>query len=213
GQMVRRFVEIPEHLRVRAPACSVSWQQVWQFFVSQLGLAAHLRLALDDDRPAVLAAAAAALAAVLAPSESELLSTELADCCPATGWPAPPTGYLTRPATAATWEAQPPQQPPPPSSAAAAAAAAAADAPDAPEDVALVDPLAGALQMGLLQRARYLLTARHAPGALLPLLAVLCGVARSGSEAALAVAREPGLLAALGALLDPAAAVATAAAG
>ncbi|GLI68847.1 hypothetical protein VaNZ11_013391, partial [Volvox africanus] len=57
GQMIRRFVPIPEHLRDRAPAYSVSWQEVWQFFVSELGLAAHLRLALDDDRPAVLAAA------------------------------------------------------------------------------------------------------------------------------------------------------------
>lgn len=48
-----------------APACSVSWQEVWQFYVSELGLVAHLRLALDDDRPAVLSAAAAALAAVV----------------------------------------------------------------------------------------------------------------------------------------------------
>ena len=48
-----------------APACSVSWQEVWQFFISELGLVAHLRLALDDDRPAVVAAAAAALAAVV----------------------------------------------------------------------------------------------------------------------------------------------------
>ncbi len=43
----------------------MSWQEVWQFLVSELGLAAHLRLALDDDRPNVQAAAAAALAALV----------------------------------------------------------------------------------------------------------------------------------------------------
>lgn len=53
----------------------------------------------------------------------------------------------------------------------------------------------------------YLLAARKSPGATLPLLAVLCAAARGGADAALAVCRERGLLAAVGELLDPAAAL------
>lgn len=85
-------------------------------------------------------------------SESELLAAELADACPATGWPAPAYGYLTRAGVTAPWEAQPPAclDPHPQQQ-----GAPGDEGPDAPEDVALVDPLAGALQMGLLQRIRW----------------------------------------------------------
>ena len=90
----------------------------------------------------------------LARTESELLAAELADTCPATGWPAPPAAaYLARPGLTAPWQPQPPAQPQPhqpqhqPSG-------PDDEGPDAPEDVALIDPVAGALQMGLLQRAR-----------------------------------------------------------
>ncbi|GIL43290.1 hypothetical protein Vafri_1075, partial [Volvox africanus] len=131
GQMIRRFVPIPEHLRNRAPAYSVSWQEVWQFFVSELGLAAHLRLALDDERPAVLAAAAAALAAVLGHSEAELLAAEMADACPSTGWPTAAGGYLTRHGVTAPWEAAVVAQPPPP--VVSAVPPGTEDEPDAPE--------------------------------------------------------------------------------
>ncbi len=53
----------------------------------------------------------------------------------------------------------------------------------------------------------YLLVARKSPGATLPLLAVLCAAARGGADVALSVCRERGLLAAVGELLDPAAAL------
>ncbi|KXZ56676.1 hypothetical protein GPECTOR_1g609 [Gonium pectorale] len=56
---------VVERVDAEVPAHSVSWQEVWQFAVSELGLVAHLRLALDDERPAVVAAAATALASVV----------------------------------------------------------------------------------------------------------------------------------------------------
>lgn len=43
----------------------VAWQELWHFYVSELGLACHLRLALDDDRADVAANAATAVAALV----------------------------------------------------------------------------------------------------------------------------------------------------
>lgn len=126
----------------------------------------------------------------------------MADVCPSTGWPFAGAGYLTRSGVTAPWEAAPPhaghshlQE--------GRAANAHDDEADSPEDIALVDPMAGALQMDLLQRIRYLLTSRHAPVEL-PLLAVLATAVRMSSETAMAVVKEPGLLGAVGFLLDPA---------
>jgi hypothetical protein len=76
--------------------------------------------------------------------------------------------------------------------------------PDAPEDVAAVDPLAGFLAMDPLPRIRWLL--RHpaaAPEAAAPLLNVLAAAAAASRAAAEAVARCQELLDAVGQLLGP----------
>jgi hypothetical protein len=88
----------------------------------------------------------------------------VADACSATGCPGPPlAAYLARRSLTSPWEAQPlsppavPDAPPGRGSGAARGGARGGEGEeeaDAPEDVACVDPLAGALQMGLLQRVR-----------------------------------------------------------
>lgn len=88
----------------------------------------------------------------MAAGPSELLAGELADACPATGWPAAAYGYLHRPSASAPWEAHAPAPPQLPAS--GPGPGPGEEGPDLPEDVALVDPLAGLLQMGLLQRVR-----------------------------------------------------------
>jgi hypothetical protein len=84
--------------------------------------------------------------------------------------------------------------------------------PPAPEDIAAVDPMCGFLATDPLPRVRFLLAQAAGRGegddpaarAAAPhLLAVLAAAARSGPQGALAVARCPGLLAAVVALLQP----------
>ena len=52
---------------------------------TDLAIAPHLRLALDDPSLPVMHAAAEALAALAAAGPQEALVADLADCCPATG--------------------------------------------------------------------------------------------------------------------------------
>lgn len=53
--------------------------------VVELGLACHLRLAMDDDHGSVVAAATEALVALVGPGPEELAALEAADCLPHTG--------------------------------------------------------------------------------------------------------------------------------
>lgn len=72
----------------------------------------------------------------------------------------------------------------------------------APEDLAVVDPLAGFLAMNPLPRICYILTHRLNTEAVQPLLSVLISCARSSPSAALAVVKTPGMLEAFSAILN-----------
>ncbi|KAG1667644.1 hypothetical protein FOA52_004671 [Chlamydomonas sp. UWO 241] len=180
------------------PAPVVAWAQVWAYVVHDLAVVPHIRLALDDACAPVAAAAARALAAALCAAEDDAVQEEVADACPATGWPSARATYLFRPSASGIWEGQPPEQPPP-----RPPQPGEDQEPTSPEDVAAVDPVAGLLQMDGLQRIRYLLGVSRPPGSARPLVAALTAIARSSEPAALAIARCPCLLQTLGSMLSP----------
>lgn len=189
---------------------AVGWSQLWSYLVTELGVASHLRLALDDAHAQVVGAAAAALAALVCPGPEEAVALEVADACPRLGWPAVRLQSLVRPHAAGTWEVQgveagdtkPGDLPPLSTLGQGGPGGEGEDA--TPEDVALVDPLAGLLQMQLVPRLRYLLDVAGLQGAAAAAaLQLLAACARHSDAAAMAVVKCPGLLAALKARLLP----------
>jgi hypothetical protein len=184
------------HVRPGSPP-SVPWTSLWRYLVHELGVAAHLRLALDDPHLPVAAAAAGALEALLGGGPEEAIAWEVADSCPALGHPSAWAAPLTRAHPSATWEAQSPVPAPPQGSRGGSGGDGGAGEEDeeapTPEDVAVLDPVAGLLQMGLAGRARWLLgeggMARTHPRGAAHLLRALSACVRHSEAAAQEVAR------------------------
>ncbi|GAX82221.1 hypothetical protein CEUSTIGMA_g9649.t1 [Chlamydomonas eustigma] len=175
------------------------WHDVWQYAVHDLAVAPHIRLALDDDSAPVVAAAVSALASLVCPSDSDIVEEEMADCCPRTGWPCVRGSYLSRPNAAGVWESQSLQ----PVAPTTPTVAPGMEEPQTPEDVAAVDPVAGLMQMQLLQRLRYLLEVVQHQGATLPIISIFTAIGRMGAGHAECIVRCPRLLDVLKAMLMP----------
>ena len=90
---------------------ALEWTTVWHHALHTAEVALMLRRSLDDSHPAVSAAAAEALAALLGAAgpaaAAEEAAGEAADACTLTGWPAPPMVHLQRPTAGGAWMAAP----------------------------------------------------------------------------------------------------------
>lgn len=139
------------------------WLQVYAYLVSDLGIASHLRLALDDTHTAVAAAAADAICALVSPGLQEATQWAAVECCPRLGWPAPVRATLTRPVAGATWAmcaATPAQVGG--HTKGGGAGVQGEEEEDTPEDIACRDPVAGLMQMQVrLHVARGIPFTRH----------------------------------------------------
>ncbi|MEW5303401.1 MAG: hypothetical protein WDW36_006098 [Sanguina aurantia] len=208
GKARAQAVPIPGRVRAMlGPAVTVTWQEVWFFNVTQLVVVAHLRLALDDENPSVAAAAAGALAAVVGLSLQEQAAAEISDGAPpASCWPAVRTGYLARPHAAATWEGAPVSYENPGAVASGMVPQGGGPDDETPEDVATIDPLAGLLQMHVLQRFRFLLEVVPHRAAIQPALLCLMACATASDQAARAVVECPRMMSVLTTILRYAAA-------
>lgn len=88
-------------------------------------------------------------------SLQEQIASEFADGSPPSScWPAVRTGYLARPHAAATWEGAPVSYENPGAVVSGMVPQGGGPDDETPEDVATIDPLAGLLQMHVLQRFR-----------------------------------------------------------
>lgn len=127
----------------------VPWTRLWTYLVTELGVASHLRLALDDSHAPVVHAALCALAALVCPGPEEEAVVEVADCCPRLGWPCVWSRPLQRAHGAGTWEGEEvaPSPSQGPGARQAQQQAAEGEEERTPEDVGAADPLAGVLQM------------------------------------------------------------------
>ncbi len=187
-----------------AAAREAHWPQLWAYLAVELGVASHLRLALDDAHAPAAYAAAAALAALLgAGAAAEALLREAAEgLAPRMGTPSPRAAPLTRAAAGATWAVQAAsddaqrrrrQQQRQSQNGRAKGGGVAGEEDEeeeTPEDVAALDAVAGLLQMRLLARVLYLLRDEQAPAsAAQHLLMVLAAAAAHSEEAALLVAK------------------------
>ncbi|GBF92575.1 hypothetical protein Rsub_05189 [Raphidocelis subcapitata] len=200
GGPAARALELPASVMegeraLPAPPPAVDWETVREYLVVAVRAVVLLRLGLDDDSTSVFSAAASALRTLLAPASDEAAVWEAADASAAVGWPVAWRGALRRLGASGTWEA-----------AAELLRQSQADgsdgaSPDAPEDVAAIDPLAGFLAMEPLPRICWLLRHHAATEAAAPLLAVLSAAAAGARGAAEAVARCQGLPEALAGVL------------
>ena len=82
----------------RQEALALEWVAVWHHALHAADVVLLLRRSLDESHPAVAAAAAEALAALLGASgpaaTAEEAVAEAADACPLTGWPAPALRHM-----------------------------------------------------------------------------------------------------------------------
>ena len=187
-----------------APADGVSWAALYVHALRSHRLPLLLRTALDDNAPSVCAAAAAAIAALLAPHDEEAAweRVDAAGCCDssldhlqsasphtaahleACRHPAAPHW---RPRAGAAWEAV--------TSSSCGRASDEGAPDDADEDA--VDPAAALLRMSFTLRARFLLEAARNGAAARPLLRSLLALARHGGASARQVGATPRLLSTL----------------
>ncbi|KAH7617514.1 hypothetical protein NADE_007292 [Nannochloris sp. 'desiccata'] len=196
------------------PLPRIYWIDIWRHALHDAKVPLVLRVAFDDQNNAVVTAATEALAALLSPGTIERQYYNLGDANPLVSWPMVPLRHMQRPnASGSHWIAAPVdlkarRERRAAARAARVAAAAAAGIPISLEEedeeeesddidekeLARVDPLAGLLNMELIERIGYVLGTLRPPGATSPLLTILENICYAGQDAAKKVAETPGVL-------------------
>ena len=174
---------------------NITWMEVWKYAVQTANVAVVLRVAFDDSHPAVVAAAAAAIAALLgswSPQEEEVV--QCSDDHPFIAWPSVPLRHLQRQDEASEWIAAPLDLSQPHE-----VQEEQSNEGEEQEErqVARVDPMAGLMNMQVLDRVRWVAEEMHLPGTDGYLLDILAAFCRCGDDVALKIQRTPGLMEAI----------------
>lgn len=162
--------ELEQQKRIK----KVAKADVWFYALHEARIVYVLRHALDDAKPAVVAAASRAISELIRPGTEAIEAWEAASCNPLVGWPVVAMRHMQRQHVNSPWIAAPANKRS--NNLTTTGGVSSSDDEDAfdEKELAKVDPVGGLLHMALPERVVHIVKNLQVAAAVAPLLDILC---------------------------------------